>query len=166
VPSTVLLRKNALVVSAGPMGGGGLDVYGALRCGKIYTVFLAMPGRPWTLQFCQSGVTPKAATENRSTVVHMETGIVQPDVTTRFDFKRLPVPFEKKNKPIVLKGMIKDDGTVSDLKVYQGIVPGMDEAARVAFSRWKFKPAIRDGKNVAVDILVGIPTDGGTTKSQ
>ena len=54
----------------------------------------------------------------------MEQGIVQPDVTTRFDFKRLPVPFEKKNKPIVLKGVIKDDGTVADLKVFQGIVPG------------------------------------------
>jgi hypothetical protein len=167
VPSTLVLRKNLLVVSAGPMGGGGLDVYGALRCGKIYTVFLPMPGRPWTLQFCQSGATAKPAEQNRSAVVHMEQGIVQPDVTTRFDFKRLPVPFEKKNKPIVLKGVIKEDGTVSDLKVYQGIVPGMDEAARVAFSRWKFKPAIREGKNIAVDILVGIPTEETiATKSQ
>lgn len=166
VPSTVVLRKNALVVSAGPMGGGGLSVYGALRCGKIYTVFLPMPGRPWTLQFCQSGVAPKPTEQTRSAVVHMETGIVQPDVTTRFDFKRLPVPFEKKNKPIVLKGVIKDDGTVADLKVFQGIVPEMDEAARVAFSRWKFKPAIRDGKNVAVDILVGIPTGADADKSQ
>jgi TonB-like protein len=165
VPSTVVLRKNALVVSAGPMGGGGLNVYGALRCGKIYTVFLPMPGRPWTLQFCQSGAA-KPADQSHSAVVHMEQGIIQPDVTTRFDFKRLPVPFEKKNKPIVLKGVIKDDGTVADLKVFQGIVPEMDEAARVAFSRWKFKPAIRDGKNVAVDILVGIPTGADADKSQ
>jgi hypothetical protein len=166
VPSTVVLRKNALVVSAGPMGGGGLEVYGALHCGKIYTVFLPMPGQPWTLQFCQSGAAAKPVAQTRSAVVHMEQGIVQPDVTTRFDFKRLPVPFEKKNKPIVLKGVIKDDGTVADLKVYQGIVPAMDEAARVAFTRWKFKPAIRDGKNVAVDILVGIPTDAPLIKSQ
>jgi len=165
VPSTVVLRKNALIVSAGPMGGGGLNVYGALRCGKIYTVFLPMPGRPWTLQFCQSGAA-KPADQSHSAVVHMEQGIIQPDVTTRFDFKRLPVPFEKKNKPIVLKGVIKDDGTVADLRVFQGIVPEMDEAARVAFSRWKFKPAIRDGQNVPVDILVGIPTGADADKSQ
>jgi len=165
VPSTMVLRKNALVVSAGPMGGGGLNVYGALHCGKIYTVFLPMPGQPWTLQFCQSGAAAKPADQNRSAVVRMEQGILQPDVTTRFDFKRLPVPFEKKNKPIVLKGILKEDGTVAELKVFQGIVPAMDEAARVAFSRWKFKPAIRDGKNVAVDILVGIPTES-VTKSQ
>src|SRR3984885_3373792 len=166
VRSTVVLRKNALGVSAGPSGGGGLNVYGALRCGKIYTVFLPMPGRPWTLQFCQSGVVAKPGGESHSAVVHMESGIVQPDATTRFDFKRLPVPFEKKNKPIVLKGVIKDDGSVTDLKVFQGIVPEMDEAARVAFSRWKFKPAIRGGKNVAVGILVGIPTGADADKSQ
>ena len=35
----------------------------------------------------------------------------------------------------------------------------MDEAARVAFSQWKFKPAVRDGKPVAVEILVGVPTE-------
>jgi hypothetical protein len=32
----------------------------------------------------------------------------------------------------------------------------MDEAARLALGRWKFMPAIRGGKPVAVDILVGI----------
>ena len=35
----------------------------------------------------------------------------------------------------------------------------MDEAARAAFSQWKFKPALRDGKPVPVEILVGIPTE-------
>jgi len=166
VPSTVTLRKNALIVSAGPMGGGGLDAYGALHCGKIYTVFLAMPGKGWTLQFCQSGAPAKAQAQAYSSVVHLEQGILPPDAETRFDFKRLPVPFEKKNKMIVLKGVIKEDGTVDDLKIYQSIVPAMDDAARQAFSRWKFKPALRDGKPVAVDILVGVPPELPTAHAQ
>jgi hypothetical protein len=37
----------------------------------------------------------------------------------------------------------------------------MDDAARVAFSKWKFKPALKDGKAVAVDVLVGVPTEVG-----
>lgn len=160
IPANVVLRKNALVVSSGPMGGGGLQVYGALHCGKIYTIFLAMPGQPWTLQYCQSGGGAQQQ-QVRSNVVHMETGVVPPDVQTRFDFKRQAVPFEKKNKPIVLKGVITEDGSVSDLKVYQGVLAGMDDAARVAFSKWKFKPAIKDGKAVAVDVLVGVPTEIG-----
>jgi hypothetical protein len=162
----MVLRKNALVVSAGPMGGGGLDVYGALRCGKIYTVFIAMPGKSWTLQYCQSGHAAAPAVAQNSSVVRMEQGLVPPDAESRFDFKRLPVPFEKKNKPIVLKGVIKEDGTIGDLKVYQGIVPEMDEAARVAFSKFKFKPAIKEGKPVAVDMLVGIPTELPATRAQ
>ena len=160
VPATVGLRKNALVVSSGPMGGGGLQVYGALHCGKIYTIFLAMPGQPWTLQYCQSGGAAQAQ-QVRSNVVHMETGVVPPDVQERFDFKRQTVPFEKKNKPIVLKGIITEDGSVSELKVYQGVMAGVDDAARVAFSKWKFKPALKDGKAVAVDVLVGVPTEIG-----
>jgi TonB family protein len=59
----------------------------------------------------------------------------------------------------VLKGVIKEDGTVDGLTIYQSIVPAMDEAARQAFSRWKFKPALREGKPVAVDILVGAPPE-------
>lgn len=60
---------------------------------------------------------------------------------------------------IVLKGVLKEDGTVDALQVYQSIVPQMDEAARIAFSRWKFKPALREGKPVAVEILIGIPPE-------
>jgi hypothetical protein len=46
---------------------------------------------------------------------------------------------------------------VSELKIYQGILPEMDEAARLAFGRWKFKPAMREGKPLTLQILVGIP---------
>ena len=167
VPASLVLRRNALIVSAGPMGGGGLDAYGALHCGKIYTVFLPMPGKGWTLQFCQSGNSAaKPPTQNYSPVVHLENGLLPPDVEARFDFRRLPVPFEKKNKMIVLKGVIKEDGTVENLQVYQSIVPQMDEAARAAFSRWKFKPAMKEGKAVAVDILVGVPTEPPANRAQ
>ena len=79
------------------------------------------------------------------------------DSDSRFDFQRLPVPPGKALKMIVLKGSLQEDGTIEGLEIYQSIVPDMDEAARVAFGRWKFKPAMRGGKPVAVDILVGIP---------
>jgi hypothetical protein len=163
VLANMLPRKNSLVVSAGPMGGGGLSVYGALHCGKIYTVFLRMPGKAWTLQYCQSGggadSAAKAATQRNSAVVHMEQGITPPDADEQFDFKRVPLPEDKIHKLIVLKGVLKEDGTVEGMQVHQGLQPLMDEAARLAFSKWKFKPATRGGKAIQVDILVGIPSD-------
>jgi Gram-negative bacterial TonB protein C-terminal len=162
VPRHLSVRKSSIIVSAGPVGGGGLDVYDVLRCGKIYTIFLAMPGKNWTMQYCQKpgteGATPPRST---SAFVHLDSGLVPPDldVETRYDFRRLTVPPAKAHKLIVLKGSLGADGTVGGLEIFQGILPQMDEAAKIAFSRWKFKPAMRDGKPVPVEILVGVPVD-------
>lgn len=161
VPTPSPFRRNAVVVSAGPSGGGGLNIYGALQCGSIYTVFLPMPGGSWTLQYCDPASRAQSTQlGTRSTVVHLEQALVPPDVISMFDFRRLPVPPDKAHKMIVLKGVIQQDGTVVDLRIFQGILPKMDEAARVAFSHWTFKPAMRDGKPVKVEILVGIPPQG------
>ncbi len=164
VPWSVNLRKNRMIVSAGPMGGGGLNVYGALTCGKIYTIFLPMKDDGWTMQYCVkpgSDSAPKQAAA--STVIQLEAGIVppEPDMASRYDFQRLPVPPGRANKQIVLKGTMRDDGSIEGLEVFQGVVAQMDEAARLAFSRWKFRPATRSGKPVTLDILVGIPPEGG-----
>lgn len=163
IPPSFAFRKNALIVSAGPIGGGGLGVYGALHCGKVDTVFLSMPGKNWTMEYCpQTGSAP-ASTEY-STVVHMAQGIVPPQAEFRFDFQRLPVPESKAHKMIILKGTLRDDGSVDEVQVYQSILPLMDEAARVALSRWKFKPAMRQGVPVAVQFLVGVPVDSGVSR--
>jgi hypothetical protein len=160
VPASVLPRKNSLVVSAGPIGGGGLDVYGALHCGKIYTVFLQMPGKSWTLQFCQAKhEAPTNAISRQSALVRLEQGLLPPDPELRFDFRRLPLPPENAHKLILLKGLIREDGTVDLVQVYRSLLPSMDQAACLAFSRWKFKPAMREGQPVSVEILVGIPSD-------
>ncbi|HLW99679.1 MAG TPA: energy transducer TonB [Candidatus Acidoferrales bacterium] len=153
------LRKNVLIVSTGPIGGGGLGVYQALQCRKIYTVFLPMPESNWTLQYCvrdDPSVEQAPKTAGMTTTIHLQPGLVPPVPESQFDFKRVPVPPEKSRKMIVLKGTIREDGTVGDVQIYSGVLPLMDEAARLAFSRWKFTPALRSGKPVAVEILVGI----------
>src|SRR5580704_15503547 len=160
VPSSFTFRKNSLVVAVGPMGGGGLDAYGALHCGKIYSIFLPMPGKSWAMQYCvKPDAAEKSTTTERTTVVHLEPGLIPPDVESRFDFRRMTVPPEKAHKMIVLKGTLRGDGVVEHLEVYQGVLPEMDEAARAAFSQWRFKPAMRDGKPVPVEILIGIPIE-------
>lgn len=158
-------RRPAMLVTAGPIGGGGLGVYGALHCGKIYTVLLPISGRSWTLQFCQTPMPGAAApVQYRSTVVHLEEALLPPEAETRYDFKRLPLPPEKMHKLIILKGTILPEGAVQNLTIHEGLLPQMDAAALRAFSQWTFKPAMRGGKPVSVDVLVGIPGDGPTAK--
>jgi len=165
VISTPNIRKNETVVASGPVGGGGLAEYNALTCGKIYTIFVKMPGGSWNLEYCPHGATVQntASSSVRSTVIHMEQALLPPQPTTKFDFMRLPVPEGRRLKLIVLKAIIGDDGSVSGVEVYRGLVPEMDEAARIALGKWKFMPAIRGGKPVAVDILVGIQSGAPQT---
>jgi hypothetical protein len=160
------VRKNALIISAGATGGGGLDVYGALRCSKIYSILLNMPGGNWAMQYCEKSVAkPADASESGSMVIHLQQGLVPPDPQpdSRFDFKRLPVSPEKLHKKIVLKGILSEDGNIENLQVYLSILPQMDDAAKLAFSKWKFKPAMREGKPIPVEILVGIPVEISTS---
>jgi len=158
IPIASLIRHNALVVSAGPMGGGGSNVYGALPCGRIYTVFLTAGTKQWSLQYCQKAL-PSVPTEKQTTktIVHAEMPLIPPEAEASYSFRRLPVPAEKAHKPIVLKGAIDESGKVQDLNVYMGLSPTLDAAACLAFKQWRFKPAMRSGKPVRVEILLSIP---------
>jgi hypothetical protein len=157
VPAAFNIRRNSLIVSAGSLGGGGLNAYGVLHCGKIYTIFLPMPGKNWTMQYCgQSGA--EAAAAESPTVAHFGEGIVPPQAESKFDFERSPLPPEKAGKLIILKGVLRADGFIDELQVYQGVLPEMDDNARLAFGQWKFKPALREGKPIPVQVLVGIPS--------
>jgi len=89
----------------------------------------------------------------------MEQAIVPPEAETRFDFKRTPLPPDKVHKYVILKGRIDEEGKVTDLELHQGLSREMDAAAKQAFSQWTFKPAMRGGKPLSIDILVGIPSD-------
>lgn len=164
VQPAIAVRRNTMVISSGPIGGGGLNVYGALNCGKIYSIFLPMPGKSWSLQYCdrQAG-TGKMTPNPQTAVMQLQSPLIPPDVDLqhRYDFKRTVVQGPNANHPIILKGIIGADGTVQQLIVYRGVSSVLDEAARIAFSRWRFKPAMRNGKPVPVDILVGIPPTSG-----
>jgi hypothetical protein len=165
-------RHAPLVISAGPMGGGGLDVYGALTCGKVYSIFLPMPGKNWALQYCAhetngaatAAAAPKPEPSNAG-VVRMEAGLVPPSPEQQFDFRRLPVPEKDGDKLIVLQGVIGVDGSVSGVRVFRGVLAEMDAEAAQAFGNWKFKPATRSGTAVALDVLVGVPARRPETAS-
>jgi hypothetical protein len=146
-----------MIVSSGPGGGGGLRVYGVLHGGKIYTVYLTMPGKNWILQYCVREDAPKPAEASRVVEIHMQPPVAPPAAIDQFDFHRPPVAPDLGVTMIILHGHIREDGSVENLEILQGIEPTINDAARAAFARWKFRPALEDGKPVAVEILVGVP---------
>ena len=150
-------RVSGFVVSSGPAGGGGLRVFNVLHGEKIYTIYLPMPGKSWILQYCAHEDSPKPAETSRTVQVHMLPPLTPPDAIGQFDFHRPPSKSEPGNDMIILHGLIHEDGSVSNLEILKGSDQLLDDAAMAAFARWKFRPALRSGTPVAVDILVGIP---------
>ncbi len=151
-------NRFAMVVTAGPVGGGGLHIYGVLTGGKVYTIFLPMPKRNWILQYCVlKGADKSSKKQNPQVSVELNFGIIPPAVEKRFNFHRPALTPEQKNGMIVLHGIINKEGAVENLKVYKGVQNVADQAAVAAFARWKFKPALDKGKPIPVEILLGIP---------
>ena len=55
---------------------------------------------------------------------------------------------------VKLEGIVETDGSVSDVRVVSPLHPGLDESAVEAFKQWRFKPGMKDGKPVRVQIDV------------
>jgi Gram-negative bacterial TonB protein C-terminal len=151
-------NRFAMVVTAGPVGGGGLHVFGVLKGGKVYTIFLTMPQKDWILQYStlNKADSPKSP-QAKGVTLQIDFGVVPPAVEKRFDFHRPVLTAEQKKNMIILHGIIDKDGSVRDLTVYRGVQNVADQAALAAFAKWKFQPAVRSGKPVPLEILLGIP---------
>ncbi len=157
------IQRNTLSISAGGVGGGGLGVYQALQCGRIYTIFVPMPTSTWTLQYCQQ-TSPASPTKTQSQsetsvttrTLQSQESLLPPDPLQEFDFRRTALTSDLTNKMLILKGEIREDGAVDKLEVYRGVLKEIDDIALAALGKWKFAPAKRGDKPVAVQILVGI----------
>jgi protein TonB len=57
---------------------------------------------------------------------------------------------------VVLWLIVGPDGKPRDIRVSRALGMGFDEKAIEAVSRWRFEPAMKDGKPVAVQINVEV----------
>jgi protein TonB len=51
---------------------------------------------------------------------------------------------------------VEADGTPSHVRVVRGVGMGLDEKAVEAVRKYKFRPATKDGKPVAVDLYIDV----------
>ena len=58
---------------------------------------------------------------------------------------------------VTLYAVIHSDGTVGEIRVLTSPDDRLDELAKSALARWKFRPATKDGQPVALEAVVMIP---------
>ncbi len=66
---------------------------------------------------------------------------------------------------VTLYAVIHSDGSVGDVKVLRSIDDRLDEYARAALSRWRFRPATKNGTPVDLEAVVTIPFKPSRLKS-
>ena len=58
---------------------------------------------------------------------------------------------------VILSAVIHSNGAVSDVKILRGVNDRLDQYASAALSRWRFRPATKNGDPVALQTVVMIP---------
>lgn len=123
-------------------------VFGARR---YYSMALNMPnltsaGGSWIIRFA----------ELQETVAQGD--IVAPQVVLKVD-PSYPGELmrDRVEGTVTLYAVIRKDGTVSEVRVLRGLEERLDENAKTALSKWKFRPATKNGSAVDLEAVVQIP---------
>ena len=58
---------------------------------------------------------------------------------------------------VTLYAIIRADGSVTDIAVMRGIQRILDENAKLALGRWRFRPAEKNGVPIDIEAVIQVP---------
>jgi TonB family protein len=118
---------------------------------KFYAMTLNVPnlnsaGGSWVMHFAEL----KEAEKQGDLAAPVATQVVDPGYP-------LELMRQSVQGTVMLSAVIHSDGSVGDVRVLRGVDDRLDEYASAALSRWRFRPATRNGDPVALQAVVMIP---------
>lgn len=126
---------------------------------KFYAMTLNMPnlnsaGGSWVIRFAE--LNPNEAKGD----------LTAPEATQKVD-PAYPLELMRRNVQgtVTLYAVIRNDGSVSDVRVLRGVDDQLDQYARTALSHWRFRPATKNGAAVDLAAVVMIPFKPAPLKS-
>jgi TonB family protein len=119
---------------------------------KQYSIRLSMPNLnsitgSWIMRFARLNSEPGR-----------EEDISAPEPLSKVD-PAYPISMmqDRVQGTVTLYAIIRSNGTVGDVRVLDGFDARLDENARLALERWKFRPGTRNGAPVDVEAVVRVP---------
>jgi TonB family protein len=118
---------------------------------KYYSMSLNMPnltsaGGSWIIRFAELNQTPQPG--------ELSTPVATSKVDPAYPADLIHDHVEG---TVILYAIIHADGTVGEVRVLQGFHEKLDENARIALTRWHFRPAMKNGLPVDLEAVVQIP---------
>lgn len=146
IPAIRSISPDRLDTSADPLER---EVFGDRR---RYAVRLSMPNLnssigSWIMRFARLNSQPGT-----------EEDIGAPEPLHKVD-PSYPASYmhDRVEGTVVLYGVIRSDGSMGDVRILEGFDSVLDENARAALEKWRFRPGTRNGVPVDVEIVVHVP---------
>jgi hypothetical protein len=131
---------------------------GALSGQPVYTVYLQVGApRAWILQYCVPKEVVAAPSAAAGAVVTI--GSAPPTLKAPFPLLTIlpPAAMLPRNGYIIVHGFVDTSGQLKDLAVVRAPNKNIKDLILPDLGKWRFRPAVRDGAPVAVEIVLAIP---------
>ncbi|HTM42651.1 MAG TPA: hypothetical protein VL177_17165 [Terriglobales bacterium] len=142
-PSERKLTRPDITVIATPSSGGALNLYGALKGDKVYTIYIDTHQGVAVLQFADPGSQNTGFDED----------LTAPEAI------RTELPPGLKKTRLVITCTMDRAGLLRNVKILQG--PSSEKVSLVtaALSKWRFRPVLRGNDPISVDAILGFNVD-------
>jgi hypothetical protein len=134
------------------------DAAAALSGRPIYTVYLQVgASKEWVLQFC---VPEMAGPVQAGGLVKLgkpaPIGAPYPMVTVR-----PPEDWQHGSEYLLVHGFLDESGRFRDLRILPSHEPTLPTTSALLeyLAYWEFRPAVRDGRPVKVEVILAVPPD-------
>lgn len=148
-----------LVITQSSLSDVFAGARGVLRGDRVETVYIQVgTSKEWILQYCEyvDAKTKGPSTGQGGVFVMDEAGgplsAPFPSITVR-----PPSPILPKAAYVMLHGYINPQGEFHELEVIGSRFRSLLPMLKPTLSKWRFRPASRDGKPVQVEVLLLIP---------
>jgi hypothetical protein len=134
------------------------DAAAALSGRPIYTVYLQVGAtKEWVLQFCVPDMAGPVQTGGLVSLGKpAPIGAPYPMVTVR-----PPEDWQHGSDYLLVHGFLDESGRFRDLRILPGEAPALPTTSALLdyLGYWEFRPAVRDGRPVRVEVILAVPPD-------
>ena len=104
-------------------------------------------GGSWIMRFAELNPTPGTIEGVRAPVAVSKVDPAYPAALIR----------DKVEGTVVLRAVIRSDGTVGDIRILQSLNETLDENVETALQQWHFRPGTKNGAPVDLEAVIKIP---------
>jgi hypothetical protein len=140
--SSVGKGSNAVTVVASPRAGGAMNLYGALKGDRVYTIYINTNGGMTVMQFADPSSAAHPYAEELTAPVPMQT----------------ETPANLQLAKLYVSCVLDRNGSIRNPRTLHS-TGGPESAILAALADWKFRPALRGGEPVEVNVILGFGVD-------